>query len=380
MPPHENGASKSSDFRGRPLFAQLRSVSAGILSFMVPTGNTRDHYVPQMYLRRFGRPRSNGHQLTVSTRDLAKRFKANVRDVGVESGFYWGTDPDGVPHHHMEEFLTGLEGNAATAFRSVLDSGKHFDDDAFPAWPPRADVRSAIAWWIAAQILRTVRQRNRLVLDADRSGIELPNKIATANHHLRYIAEMIEPIAATVFSRPWGIGFSDYCLLSGDVPVLVLNGQDHDDQQAAVDYWDVYLPLDPHRCLYLPGAASEGTDRRLRRDHRFKLHAGLAMGLNSAMLDASVRHVFFHEEHDPTPQAQPALDLEASLPRFIVNYEVLAPEMGVQRRWLDTHPSAADGEATGLPSLTDDEAITLATMMAAELDRRGQQFRGMAAD
>jgi hypothetical protein len=342
---------------------------------MVRVGKSRDHYVPQMYLRRFGRTTSNGHQLAVSTRDLGKRFKANVRDVAVESGFYWGTDPDGVPHHDMEEFLSAVEGVAATAFRSILDSGKHPDDDAFPVWPPRADVRFALAWWIAAQILRTVRQRTRLVMDADRTGIELPDELATANHHLRYIAEMIEPLAATVFSRPWGLGFSDYCLLSGDVPVLVLNGQDHGDQQAAVAYWDVYLPLDPHRCLYLPGAASVGADKRLRHDHRLKLHPGHAMGLNSAMLDASVRHAFFHPEHDPTPHAKPALDLETNLPRFLLNYDVLAPDMGVQRRWLDTHPTAADNETPERLALTDDEAITLATQMTAELDRRGQQFQ-----
>jgi hypothetical protein len=215
-------------------------------------------------------------------------------------------------------------------------------------------------------------------MDADRTVIDFPDELAAANHHLRYIAEMIEPLAATVFSRPWGIGFADYCLLSGDVPVLVLNGQDHGDQQAAVAYWDVYLPLDPHRCLYLPGAASEGADTRLRSDHRLKFHPGHAMALNSAMLDASVRHTFFHPDHDPTPHARPALDLASNLPRFLMNYDVLAPDFGVQRRWLDTHPPRTSGEgADGLP-VTDDDAITMATQMAAELERRGQQFQELA--
>jgi hypothetical protein len=347
---------------------------------MSPVGSTRDHYVPQMYLRRFGRPTASGHQLAVSTRDLATRFKASVSDVAVESGFYWGTDVNGVPHHQMEDFLTALEGAATTSFRSILDRGKQPDDDALPRWPPRTGVRLTLSWWIAAQILRTVRQRTRLATDAGRAGVGLPDEIAVANHHIRYIAEMIEPLAATVFSRPWGIGFSDYCLLAGDVPVLVLNGQDHGDQQASVDYWDVYLPLDPHRCLYLPGGASEGADKRLRSDHRLKLHAGLAIGLNSAMLDASVRHVFFHPDHDPTPRAEPALDLESNLPRFLMNYDVLAPGVGVQRRWLDVHPSSADGASSERSSLTDDEAIALVTQMAAELDRRGKQFQEFAGD
>jgi hypothetical protein len=237
-----------------------------------------------------------------------------------------------------------------------------------------------LSWWIAAQILRTVRQRTRLATDAGRAGIELPDEIAVANHHLRYIAEMIEPLAATVFSRPWGVGFSDYCLLTGDVPVLVLNGQDHGDQQASVDYWDVYLPLDPHRCLYLPGGASQVADRRLRGDHRFKLHAGLAIGLNSVMLDASVRHVFFHPDHDPTPKSEPALDLESNLPRFLMNYDVLAPGMGVQRRWLDVHPSSEAGASSGRSSATKDEAIARVTQMMAELDRREEEFEKFTGD
>jgi hypothetical protein len=353
----------------------MAPVSPDNLVGMVSVGKTRDHYVPQMYLRRFGRATSNGHQLMACTRDLAKSFKASVRDVAVQSGFYWGTDPDGVPHHHMEEFLTALEGDATTAFRSVLDAGKHPDDDALPAWPPRVEVRFTLAWWIAAQILRTVRQRNRLVMDSNRNGIDLPDKAAAANRHIRYIAQMIEPLAATVFSRPWGVGFSDYCLLTGDVPVVVLNGQDHDDQRAAVEYWDVYLPLDPHRCLYLPGAATQGDDKHLRSDHRLKLHPGLAMGLNSAMLDASVRHVFFHPDHDPTPRAKPAVDLDSNLPRFIMNYTVLAPDLGVQRRWLITHPAASDAELNDRLSLTNDEVTALAGEMLAELDRRGQQFQ-----
>lgn len=324
-----------------------------------------------MYLKRFGHPTANGHRIAVSTRDLAKKFQASVRDVAVESGFYWGTDVDGVPHHHMEEFLAAIEGAATKGFRSILDGGKH-DDDALPQqWPPRSEVRFNLSWWIAAQILRTVRQRTRLTLDAGRTGIELPDEIAVANHHLRYMAEMVQPLAATVFSRPWGIGFSDYCLLTGDVPALVLNGQDHADQEAAVDYWDVYLPLDPHRCLYLPGGASQDADKRLRNDHRFKLHPGHAIGLNAVMLDSSVRHVFHHPNHDPTPQARPALDLASDLPRFLMSYDLLAPGMGVQRRWLDVHPTASD-EPTD--RLTDAQVIATVEKFAVELERRGKQF------
>ena len=342
---------------------------------MDAAGSTRDHHVPHMYLRRFARPTSNGHRIGVRSRDLTPGFVANIRDVAVKRGFYWGTDDSGVPHHHMEELLTALEGSAATAFRSILDSGRRPDDDALPRWPPRAPVRFALAWWISAQILRTVRQRTRLIADADRASIELPNEVAVANEHLRYIAEMIEPFAATVFSRPWGIGFSDFCLLTGDVPVLVLNGQDHRDQRASVEFWDLYLPLDPHRCLYLPGAASVAADAQLRRDHRFKLHAGHALGLNSVMLDSSVKHVFYHPDHDATARSSPALDLEKNMLRYWMEYNVLGRDMGVERRWLDVHPeprpdTSADG--SGMP---EHATIALVERVMAELDHRSNAFR-----
>jgi hypothetical protein len=100
----------------------------------------------------------------------------------VERGFYWGTDIEGVPHHRLEEFLTVIEGESAKAFRRVLDAGKVHTDDALPPWPPRADVRNAISWWIAAQILRTLRQRERLDL-APLGSLQLnpPHRLASAN-------------------------------------------------------------------------------------------------------------------------------------------------------------------------------------------------------
>ncbi|MFV2110561.1 DUF4238 domain-containing protein [Micromonospora sp. LOL_015] len=72
--------------------------------------NTRDHHVPRMYLRRFARHRPGGAQLMAASTDLTARFPASVNDVAVERGFYWGTDVDGIPHHHLEEFFTTLEG------------------------------------------------------------------------------------------------------------------------------------------------------------------------------------------------------------------------------------------------------------------------------
>lgn len=89
------------------------------------------------------------------------------------------------------------------------------------------------------------------------------------------------------------------------------------------------------------------------------------------MLDASVRHVFYHPNHDPTPKAGPALDLKSDLPRFLMYYDVLARGMGIQRRWLDVHPSA-EGEPT--ERIADAQVIATVATFAAELEQRGKQF------
>lgn len=331
-----------------------------------------------MYLKRFARHRAGGPQVAAMTPDLKARLLTSVNNLGVERGFYWGTDVDGVPHHHLEEFLTAVEGSAATAFKRVLDTGETHLDDALPPWPPSAEVRYAISWWMAAQILRTLRQRKRLDfayeqnpdLTESRRRLELPDQFDSANRHIRYIAEMIKPLATAIFFRPWGVGFSDYCLLTGDVPVIVLNGQDHAEQYAAVNYWDVYMPVDSHRCLYLPGVNSAG-DRHIRTDHRFKLHPGHAIALNSVMIETAVRHIFFHPDHDPTSRARPTASPNEQLSQFLLHYEVMPRGYGIERRWLDIHPQPASNPDA---PKSEEEVVSIATQMAAELKRRQQNF------
>ena len=71
---------------------------------MPKPGSTNDHVVPVMYLKRFAR-RSGPHQvIQAAMADSPENdFTQNIRNVGSAKGFYWGTDPNGVPHHHMEE-------------------------------------------------------------------------------------------------------------------------------------------------------------------------------------------------------------------------------------------------------------------------------------
>jgi hypothetical protein len=308
-------------------------------------GGTNDHIVPVMYLKRFAH-QSGRHQVihAAPADSPGKDFTQSVRNVGSAKGFYWGTDPEGIPHHHMEEFLGVIEGAAAPAFRFILDKGDLPTDSALPhRWPTRPDVRDAIAWWISAQILRTARQRERL-WKLDGQSLALPPRFARNNSHLEYIARQVAPLAFLIANRPWGIGFTNLCLYTSDVPVQVINGQDDDDQLKAASYWDIYLPLDPHRFLYLPGSMHK-TRRELMRDHLINLPGGLAMALNGLMVATAHRHVFFCPEHDPRMK-MPEIDVADTVRQrnssagieSVLHYDAFDAHAGIiERRWLERH-------------------------------------------
>lgn len=306
-------------------------------------GSTNDHIVPVMYLKRFARQAATTQVIHAALADSPQAdFTQGIHNVGSAKGFYWGTDPVGIPHHHMEQFLGVIEGEAATAFRSVLDKGRLPSDSALPGkWPAREETRSTIAWWIAAQILRTARQRERLRKLSGES-LQFPSRLARNNPHLEYIAREIAPLAFLLARRPWGIGFTDLCLLTSDVPVQIINGQDDEDQLRAASYWDIYVPLDPHRFLYLPGAL-HNDQPRLRRDHRINLPGGVAMTLNNRIIETAHRHIFFHPEHDPRLKMNESIIQDMVKRRgstgsqSIMYYDALPPNMGIERRWLDRH-------------------------------------------
>ncbi|CCH85805.1 conserved protein of unknown function [Modestobacter italicus] len=129
---------------------------------------------------------------------------------------------------------------------------------------------------------------------------------------LLLITEHLAPLAAIVGSTPWGIGFSDACLPTSDVPVVVMNGQDHDDQLLSVAHWDVLVPLDAHRFLIMPTPGSQ-PDPRTLADHRAKFDGGFGMALFGLLWEAAEQHVFWHPDHVPPA---PEMDPRTRLPRL----------------------------------------------------------------
>lgn len=314
------------------------------------TGRTRDHTVPQMYLRHFAEHQARRqYELRVRRLDNPDRaFPAAPSAIGAERGFYWGTTLDGVPHHSCEELFTSLEGNAETALKTILDDK---DWALTPQWPLPPEQRSALSWWMAAQILRTTRQRKRLShpQPPPEDAPDLPDdiaRIAANNPHLRYIVENIAVLAFVLHNRPWGLGFSDMCLLTSDVPVVIWNRPDADDQVLAVAQSDIMLPLDPHRLLFLPSPAEQLTDPRKRTDHLLHIEGAVGMALVEVAYDVADQFVVHHPRHDPwlhwkphSPrQPRPWAGEDHSAPQYAIQYTVFPPDRNIERRWTIEHP------------------------------------------
>lgn len=316
--------------------------------------STRDHTVPQAYLRRFAhRGRRKGHfTRVVPVREPARSFRAEVKNVSVVAGFYWGTDPEGIPHHAMEQVLGLIETAAAPVFATLLDE----DTSAIPlTWPLGARDRDVMAYWMSAQLLRTTRQRRRLLAHLNleeqvKSPLAFP--APGNNQHLQFLATRLGALAGALTARPWGILFSDCCLPTSDVPVVMLNGQDAQHQVIAALSRAILLPLDPHRLLFLPDPPMIADDRRMVEDHRGKLPGGLGIALSQAVIDAADTHVFIHPEHDPLVRlGEGFLNFQHRLPEpeeggdqrpmyAFSGYDLCEPNQGVARRWLRQHPPA----------------------------------------
>ncbi|MFI6029572.1 DUF4238 domain-containing protein [Amycolatopsis magusensis] len=305
---------------------------------------SNDHTVPQMYLRRFGWQRRTGSkEWFISARrvnPVEPPFLANVKKVAAVNDFYGD---------RVEKLLCAIEGDAAPVFDTLLEDPR----GALPGpdrWSLVAEERAALAWWIGAQITRTTRQRRRLQHLAERGTSELAmsqsiRSMAGRDEHVRFMAAQIARLSWVIFDRPWGLGFSDLCLWTGDTPVVIVNGQDDENQALATTYWDVILPLDPHRFLLLPGFRAREEDPRKRRDHLLKLPGGLGAIISQTIFAAAHSHVFCHELHDSIGQLEfggPRLRApwEGSTdggPSWLLEYATLNAGWTVDRKWLSEH-------------------------------------------
>lgn len=110
----------------------------------------RHHFVPRFYLDRF----SADGAVHVRRRD-GHTFTSGTINVAVETGFYDMHLPDGTVSDAMENLLSEVEGDAASALASI---------DATLAPPALGSFdRAALSLHLALQLARTPEQRERLL-------------------------------------------------------------------------------------------------------------------------------------------------------------------------------------------------------------------------
>lgn len=306
-----------------------------------------DHHVPRVHLRRFavpgrGKPPREWFIDAAEVTDPGRTFRANIRKVGAETNFYTFAGFDDKESRDLESFFGHLEGAVAPVWRVLLDDPRYALTDFWPL-PPR--LRGALAWYLAAQIVRTTRQRKRLEAWGASRSFTVPGAPSTpdlATTHARYIASTLEDVAQALYVRPWGLGFSTACLPTSDCPVVILNAHDDEDQVGAALTWDIVFPLDPHRFIFMPDQQMVEDDPEKRRDHRLSM-GGVGLALVDSIYAAADRYIYMHPEHHPMLDSTrsprlPAPGAEGFSPRSVLMYPVLADDMTVSARWARQHP------------------------------------------
>ncbi|MCC6496995.1 MAG: hypothetical protein IT193_12155 [Propionibacteriaceae bacterium] len=157
------------------------------------------------------------------------------------------------------------------------------------------------------------------------------------------MTEAVVPLALLLSDRAWAFGVSGECLMTSDNPAILLRGRPDEDPAMAAGLWDIYLPLDPHRFLFIPGTEHVDRPWLIRKDHRLLLDGGMAQGLNSCVFDQANRHVFWHPDHDPVEQQgmKDYRKMRASWKDghsdFILVYDALPDRFGVRLKDLTGH-------------------------------------------
>lgn len=312
----------------------------------------KDHTVPQMYLKRFAARRKTNAYFTQARAvgRLDDSFLTSISRVAALDGFYSVTHENGEVSTQLEHLFESIETAADPAFRALLDVG----DFAFPTrWPGFPDeYRQAISWFVSAQILRTTRQRKRLAWTEHADRLPLPNLLKDSdlgNDHARFIIERIAELAQIIHSRPWGLGMVGACTFTSDTPVVILNDHDAQDQLRAATFWEIILPLDPHRILFLPSIPMVEQDARKSADHRFVIEDWPSVAIGQAIYDAADSYVFFHPDHVPVrlPEDWGRLPEPGSAKfglknEWYMDYEVLPVNATILRKYVSEHPPPRD--------------------------------------
>jgi hypothetical protein len=128
-------------FQTSPLIAELKAIDIEQLD----SEAKRQHFVPQLLLRGFARPKGRIHELFQLDVKSGKPIRTDTRAAASRRMLYLVEERDGTRHNRLEGFLARVESHAAPALVRLLEDPSALSD---------AD-RATLAYFFAIQTQRT---------------------------------------------------------------------------------------------------------------------------------------------------------------------------------------------------------------------------------
>ncbi|MBI2914090.1 MAG: DUF4238 domain-containing protein [Chloroflexi bacterium] len=248
----------------------------------------RHHFVPKFYLRHFA---DNKRRVRMYTRGHKRKpIIVSVSNAAVESGLYTVLEESGDESQKVEGLLSLIEGQAKSAIDRILKG----------RFPPDLEDRSALALFMALQMLRTPEQHRQYEAMVDYTQkvllegwtpeyarerleqasmeptheavaqimdvVENPDKyrfVPHKNEQIRIMLSVATNIAPVIAARSWLLGqCKTASFITSDHPVVWWSEPTEMSRYVGTgvgNAQEVHFPLDRHHALMLalPGSLPE---------------------------------------------------------------------------------------------------------------------------
>ena len=281
----------------------------------------RHHFVPRFYLRGFSDHKKRVRMYARSTK--RKPEVTSVNNAAVESGFYTVVEESGEESQRVERLLSLIEGQAKAAIDRMVKG----------QFPPDVEDRSALALFMAMQMMRTPEHRRQYEASVDymqkvmlegwtpeyvrerleQDGlkptdeavaevmdvVENPDSyrfIPHQNEHIKIMLNIATKVAPVIAERAWLLGrCKTATFITSDHPVVWWSKPNETSEFMGVGVGnaeEVYYPLDRRYvlALALPGALPDGMVMQLVKDN--------VLFVNSLEASESHKWVYRHPDDD----------------------------------------------------------------------------------
>ncbi len=231
--------------------------------------NTKQHYIPRVYLSAFADPAIDGEQVWVFSSKFKKIFRQSPGNILTEDDMYTVPFPSGERNLILESTLATIEGEYARVFREKIDPGQPLDQD----------DKAHLARFVAAMLIRT-KEAKAGMLDVNDKLLDLLTLMEKAHNiteptsqrkaleasratiHQKSLWAGIPSLAKLIVKMKFGIlspETPESRFLTSDNPCHLINpeliaklGADHPQNSAGLAQRDVELtlPLSPTKALF----------------------------------------------------------------------------------------------------------------------------------